>query len=225
MQVDELLKLMVNKGASDLHLTAPSPRVLRIDGALISQQDLPPMTPKGVELALEQVATQEKRSVFDKEWERDCAYTVPELARFRFNELRQRDVISLAFRFVPFYIPSIDEWGLPQIFKEIILKPSGLILATGPSGSGKSTTLPAMLNHLNENTTKNAITIDVCTPEGMQTLDQMLADLVRRKIVALEEALVKSSNPVKLRQSLQSQGEVAVSLRPCRQFCGKLGVR
>ncbi len=160
MQIDELLKLMVNKGASDLHLTVPSPPVLRIDGVLIPQEDLPPMTAKDVELALEQVSTQEQRSVFDKEWELDFAYTVPGLARFRVNALRQRGVISLAFRFVPFYIPSIDEWGLPQIFKELILKPRGLILITGPSGSGKSTTLAAMLSHLNDNATRNVITIE-----------------------------------------------------------------
>ena len=113
MQIDELLKLMVNKGASDLHLTVPSLPMLRIDGVLTPQEDLPPMTAKDVELALEQVSTQEQRSVFDREWELDCAYTVPGLARFRVNALRQRGVISLAFRFVPFYIPSIDEWGLP----------------------------------------------------------------------------------------------------------------
>ena len=358
MQIDELLKLMVNKGASDLHLTVPSPPVLRIDGVLTPQEDLPPMTAKDVELALEQVSTQEQRSVFDREWELDCAYTVPGLARFRVNALRQRGVISLAFRFVPFYIPSIDEWGLPQIFKELILKPRGLILVTGPSGSGKSTTLAAMLSHLNDNATRNVITIEdpiefvfrnkrcfirqrdlgddtksfsiavihalrhdadiivigemrdldtistaitaaetghlvlgtlhtIDAPqsidriidvfphgqqqqirvqlsqvieavisqallpridggriatfeimlsnsvirrlirdeklyeihpnmemgklEGMQTLDQALADLVKRNIVTLEEALMRSSNPVKLRQSLQSQGEAATS--------------
>jgi twitching motility protein PilT len=160
MQIDELLKLMVNKRASDLHLTVPSPPVLRIDGELIPQKDLPPMTAKDIRLALEQIATQDQRSVFDREWELDCTYTLPGLARFRVNALRQKGVISLAFRFVPFYVPSIDEWGLPQILKELILKPKGLILVTGPSGSGKSTTLAAMLSHLNDNATRSVITIE-----------------------------------------------------------------
>ncbi len=159
-KVDELLKLMVNKGASDLHLTVPSPPVLRIDGELIPQEDLPPLTAEDIELALGQVATQKQGSVFHEEWELDFAYTIPGLARFRVNALKQRGAISLAFRFVPFYIPSIDEWGLPQIFKELILKPRGLILVTGPSGSGKSTTLAAMLSHLNENVRRNVITIE-----------------------------------------------------------------
>jgi len=160
MDMNELLKLMVNKGASDLHLTVPSPPVFRIDGELIPQRDLPPLTPKDIELALEQVCGQEQRVVFEREWELDFAYSVPGLARFRVNVLRQRGVMSLAFRFVPFYVPSIDEWGMPEIFKELILRPRGLILVTGPSGSGKSTTLAAMLRHLNENATRNVITIE-----------------------------------------------------------------
>jgi twitching motility protein PilT len=160
MEVNELLKLMVNKGASDLHLTVPSPPVFRINGELVPQRDLAPLTPRDVELAFEQVASEEQRAVFDREWELDFAYSVPGLARFRVNVLRQRGVMSLAFRFVPFYVPSIDELGLPEIFKELILRPRGLILVTGPSGSGKSTTLAAMLRHLNENATKDVITIE-----------------------------------------------------------------
>ena len=357
MEMTELLKLMVNKGASDLHLTVSSPPVLRIDGELMPQENLPPLTAENIELALEQVSTEQQRAVFDSEWELDFAYGVPGLARFRVNVLRQRGVISLAFRLVPFYIPSIDEWGLPQIFKELILKPSGLILITGTSGSGKSTTLAAMLRHLNENATKSVITIEdpiefafrnkkclirqrdvgndtksfaiaviralrhdadvivigemrdldtistaitaaetghlvlgtlhtvdapqsidrmidvfphgqqqqirtqlsqvleavisqtllpridggrigafeimlasrtirkhirdektfeipvtieVSTPEGMQTLDQALADLVKRKIVTPEDALIRSRNPAKLQQLLQSQRKATV---------------
>ena len=160
MQIDELLKSMVNKAASDLHLTMTSPPVFRIDGELIAQEDLPPMTARDTELVLEQIATPDQRSAFDEESELDCTYTLPGLARFRVNALRQRGAISLAFRFIPFYIPSIDEWGLPQILKELILRPKGLILVTGPSGSGKSTTLAAMLSHLNNTVTRSVITIE-----------------------------------------------------------------
>ena len=160
MEMKELLLLMVNKGASDLHLTVPSPPVLRINGELIPQEDLPPLTAKDVELALEQVSTVEQRAVFDRKRELDFAYPVPGLARFRVNVLQQRGVMSLVFRFVPFYIPSIDEWGLPQILKELILKPRGLILVTGPTGSGKSSTMAAMLSHLNDNMRRNVITIE-----------------------------------------------------------------
>jgi len=158
--VDELLKLMVDKGASDLHLKVPSPPVLRIEGMLIPQEDLSPLRPKDIESALEQISTQEQREAFERDLELDFAYSVPGLARFRVNTLKQRGTLSLAFRVVPFEILSIDELGLPQILKEFILKPRGLILLTGPSGSGKSTTLAAMINHLNENEKKNVITIE-----------------------------------------------------------------
>ncbi|MEE8194334.1 MAG: PilT/PilU family type 4a pilus ATPase, partial [Dehalococcoidales bacterium] len=159
-KVDELLKLMVDKGASDLHLKVPSPPVFRIDGALVLQDDMLPLAARDMEFILEQVATEEQRVIFDSERELDLAYSVSGLARFRVNVLQQRGTISLAFRLVPFNTPSIDELGLPQICEELILKPRGLILVTGSAGSGKSTTLAAMLNHLNENEQRNVITIE-----------------------------------------------------------------
>ena len=159
-EVDELLKLMVDKGASDLHLTVPSPPVLRIDGVLMPQEDLPSLIAKDIEVAFEKISTKEQRVAFDREWGLDFAYSVPGVARFRVSALQQRGTMSLAFRRVPSEIPSIDELGLPQICKELILKPRGLILVTGHAGSGKSTTLAAMINHLNENERRNIITIE-----------------------------------------------------------------
>lgn len=159
-QVDEYLKLMVDKGASDLHLKVPSPPVLRIDGVLMPQEDMPPVTPKDMEIVFEHVATQSQRETFYRELELDFAYSVPGLARFRVNVLQQRGTMGIAFRLVPFTVPSLDEFGLPQIFKELVLKPRGLILVTGPTGSGKSTTLAGMINHLNESKKQNVITIE-----------------------------------------------------------------
>jgi len=156
----ELFELMVEKGASDLHLRVPSPPVLRIDGVLTLMRDLPPITEKDIEQLLEHVVTLEQMNVFIEEMELDFAYSVPGLARFRGNALRQRGTTSLSFRFVPYDVPSIDDLGLPQIYKNLILKRKGLILITGPSGSGKSTTLAAMINHLNENDERNIITIE-----------------------------------------------------------------
>ncbi len=160
MQIDELLKLMVDKGASDLHLKVPSPPVFRIDGVLIPQKDLPPATPKGIEMVFEHITTQRQRETFLREMELDFAYSLPGLARFRVNALKQRGTWALAFRLVPFNILSIDELGLPQILKELVLKPRGLILVTGSTGSGKSTTLAGMINHLNESKKQNVITIE-----------------------------------------------------------------
>ncbi len=156
----KLFELMVEKGASDLHLRVPSPPVLRIDGLLTPLEDLPPITDKDVEMLLEHVVTPEQMNTFLTEMELDFAHSVPGLARFRGNALRQRGTISLSFRFVPYDVPSIDDLELPKICKNLILKHKGLILVTGPSGSGKSTTLAAMINHLNENDNQNIITIE-----------------------------------------------------------------
>ena len=160
MQIDKLLKRMVDKDASDLHLTVPSPPVLRIDGGLTPQEDLPPLAGQDIKSVFTKITTEEQRATFRRERELDFAYSIPGLARFRVNALQQRGTMSLAFRLVPFKIPSIDELGLPQICKELILKPRGLILVTGSAGSGKSTTLAAMIDHLNKNEKRNVITIE-----------------------------------------------------------------
>ncbi|MBN1862173.1 MAG: type IV pilus twitching motility protein PilT [Dehalococcoidales bacterium] len=159
-QVHQLLRLVVDKGASDLHLKVPSPPVLRIDGALVVQEYLAPLTADDIEAIFQEITTQEQRIAFVKEMELDFAYSLPGLARFRVNVLQQRGTIGIAFRFVPFTLPTIDELGLPRILEELVMKPRGLILVTGPTGSGKSTTLAAMLNHLNENDSRSVVTVE-----------------------------------------------------------------
>jgi twitching motility protein PilT len=160
MEIAELLKRVVDRGASDLHLRVPSPPVLRIDGELVPQADLAPVTAKDLEKVFEDIADLELREVFLKQKDLDFAYSLPGIARFRVSVMRQRGTISLCFRMVPFRVFTIDELGLPQICKELILKPRGLILVTGPTGSGKSTTMAAMINHLNENSGCNVIIIE-----------------------------------------------------------------
>jgi twitching motility protein PilT len=92
--------------------------------------------------------------------ELDLAYAIPKVGRFRVNVMRQRGTLGFTFRLVPFDVPTIDELKLPQICKDLIMKPRGLILVTGPTGSGKSTTMAAMINHLNETEPRNIITIE-----------------------------------------------------------------
>ncbi|MFC1846600.1 type IV pilus twitching motility protein PilT [Chloroflexota bacterium] len=160
MEINELLKLMVDKRASDMHLRVPSPPVLRVDGVLVPQTDLTSMERKDVEMVFERITTPDQRSVFLKEKELDYAYSIPGLARFRLNIMRQRGTISIAFRLVPFEIPTIDDLGLPDELKSIITKPEGLILVTGPAGSGKSTTMAAIIDYLNKNEIRNIITVE-----------------------------------------------------------------
>jgi len=158
--IDRLLERMVASGASDLHVSVPSPPILRIEGRLVAQKDLPPVQPRDVQDVFDSISTEKQREAFDRDLELDFAYSLPGRARFRVSAMRQRGSVSLAFRFVPFKVPTIDELGLPQICKELVLKPRGLILISGAAGSGKSTTLAAMLNHLNETAERNVITIE-----------------------------------------------------------------
>ncbi len=160
MELKELLELTVDKGASDLHLRVPSPPVLRVDGTLLPQEEFSSLTLEDIEKVFVEMTTEEQRSAFAENLELDFAYSVPGLARFRVSVLRQRGTPSIAFRLVPFEVLSIDELGLPEILKQLVLKPRGLILVTGPTGSGKSTTLAAMIDHLNENDRRNVITIE-----------------------------------------------------------------
>jgi twitching motility protein PilT len=160
IDVEQYLKLMVSKGASDLHLKVPSPPVLRIDGELNVQEDLPPLSGLEINQVFDSITTPNQKELFDREQELDFSYSVPGIARFRVNVLRQRGTSSIAFRLVPIEVPTIDKLELPQILKKLVLKPRGLILVTGHTGSGKSTTLAAMLNYLNENQKCNVITIE-----------------------------------------------------------------
>lgn len=160
VQIDELLKQVVDKGATDLHLKVPSPPVLRIDNTLVRLEEFPAIAPEDIQSIFLQITNPDQRIIYDKKRELDFAYSVSGLARFRVSALQQRGTLSLAFRLVPINTPSIDELGLPQISKELILKPRGLILVTGPAGSGKSTTLAAMINHLNQNAYRSVITIE-----------------------------------------------------------------
>jgi twitching motility protein PilT len=160
MQINEILKMMVDKKASDLHLKIASVPALRIDGALVRQEQLPVVDLNDIESVLQQVTTAEQRMTFVLDHELDFAYAVPGLARFRVNILQQRGTMGFVFRMVPFRIASIDELGLPPILKELVMKPRGLILVTGPTGSGKSTTMAAMVDYLNQNASRSVITIE-----------------------------------------------------------------
>ncbi|MFH1639770.1 MAG: type IV pilus twitching motility protein PilT [Chloroflexota bacterium] len=160
MQIDEVLKLMIQRGASDLHLMALNPPILRVDGILEVLDNLPVLSVGDVETILEAITTEEQRSAFYRDLELDFAHSIFGLGRFRVNVMRQRGTLSMAFRLVPFDTPSIDELGLPEVCKGLVLRPRGLILITGHTGSGKSTTLAAMIDYLNERERRNIITIE-----------------------------------------------------------------
>jgi len=160
MNVKELLHMMAEHEASDLHLRVPAPPMLRVDGDLIAAEGLPRLSPEDIEEVFAQCTTEAQEQRFRQELELDFAYGVPGLARFRVNVMQQRGTMSIAFRRIPFSIPTMAGFGLPEVCKALIMKPRGLVLVTGPTGSGKSTTLAAMIEYLNDTEARNVITIE-----------------------------------------------------------------
>jgi twitching motility protein PilT len=145
----QLLKAMVEKGASDLHVTTGSPPQLRIDGKLVPLKT-PPLSPVDTKQLCYSILTDAQKHKFEEDSELDLSFGVKGLSRFRANIFMQRGAVAGAFRTIPFKILTFAELGLPPIVAELARKPRGLILVTGPTGSGKSTTLYATLNLLND---------------------------------------------------------------------------
>jgi twitching motility protein PilT len=157
--IQALLKAMIDKGASDLHVTSGSPPQMRIDGRLIPLR-MEPLTPTDTKEICYSVLTDAQRMRFEEEQELDLSFGVKSLARFRANIFYQRGSVAGAFRTIPFQIRGLGELGLPPICEDMARKPRGLILVTGPTGSGKSTTLAAMVDLINTETRGHIITIE-----------------------------------------------------------------
>ncbi len=159
LSLHHLLKTSLEKGASDLHITAGTAPCVRIDGTVIPLK-LPPLSPTDCKRLCYSVLTDQQKSRFEEEHELDLSFGVKGLARFRANLFMQRGVVSGAFRQIPFRIQSFDELGLPAVIAEIAVKPRGLVLVTGPTGSGKSTTLAAIIDKINSESHQHILTIE-----------------------------------------------------------------
>jgi twitching motility protein PilT len=155
----DLLKVMIEKGASDLHITTGSPPRLRVDGKLIPL-DYPPLTPVETKSLCYSILTDAQKHKFEENNELDLSFGVKGLSRFRGNVFMQRGAVAGAFRTIPFEIRTFQELGLPEIVNDLVKRPRGLILVTGPTGSGKSTTLAAMVDRINSERYDHIITIE-----------------------------------------------------------------
>ena len=160
MDIFSLLKTGKSRRASDLHMVVGSPATFRVDGSLEPVNGVAPLSAEDINEAFLQITTPEEREHFHRQLELDFGYTLPQVGRLRCNAAQQRGSISLAVRLLPPIIPTLDELELPQIFKQLAMKPRGLVIITGPTGSGKSTTLAAMIQHLNLNESRHVITIE-----------------------------------------------------------------
>jgi len=155
----QLLKAMIDKGASDLHITTGSPPQLRIDGNLVPLR-VPPLTPVDTKQLCYSILTDAQKVRFEEDLELDLSFGVKNLARFRANIFMQRGAVAGAFRVIPFKILSFPELGLPPVVGELCKKPRGLVLVTGPTGSGKSTTLASIVDKINSERRQHIITIE-----------------------------------------------------------------
>lgn len=160
MDIFPVVRRAAEEGASDLHLVSASPPLFRIHGSLQPAVDMPPLTPDDIEQAFTRLASEEEAAAFHRFLELDFGYALPGVGRLRCNVARQQGTLSLVIRLIPPVIPDIDELGLPEICKELVQKPRGLVIVSGPTGSGKSTTLAAMINYLNQKRHRRVVTIE-----------------------------------------------------------------
>ncbi len=159
MKILDILKIAIDAGASDVHLTVASPPIMRVNGKLlkIGEEKLLPEDSMAI---IKEILTEKQIEMFEERGELDFSYSNPGLGRFRVNIYKQRGSYSMALRVVALTIPSMESLGLPAILKELAKKQRGLILVTGPTGSGKSTTLAAMIDHMNKTRNEHIITIE-----------------------------------------------------------------
>src|SRR5262245_49163450 len=159
LNLHQLLRAVVEEGASDLHVTTGTPPQLRIDGSLLPIKTAP-LTPVDTKALCYSVLTEEQKVAFERDNELDLSFGVKGLARFRGNIFVQRGAVAGVFRQIPFRILSFEELGLPPVIARLANLPAGPVLVTGPTGSGKTTTLAAILDKINAEKRAHILTIE-----------------------------------------------------------------
>jgi twitching motility protein PilT len=194
--IDDLLKKAVNLKASDMHLKAGNPPIVRINGALTILQDGLKMSPEDIQGIASNVMNEAQMEQFDKNREFDMAYSVSGLGRFRCNVYHQRGTIGIVFRIIPPEILELEELMMPVVTKKISLEPRGLILVTGTTGSGKTTTLASMIDYINSNRAVNVITIE----DPIEFLHRDKKSIISQREIGMDATTFAKSLRAALRQ-------------------------
>jgi twitching motility protein PilT len=162
MQLDfaEVLLEVISRRASDLHITAGAPPMVRVRGRLAPIDGFPVLTPTDTREIVYSILSNAQRQKFENNWQLDFAYQIPGTARFRVNAYFQRSAIGAAFRLIPFEVVPFESLGLPKVVSGFADKPRGLVLVTGPTGSGKSTTLASLIDLINASREEHIMTIE-----------------------------------------------------------------
>ncbi len=202
MEIEQLLKDVVDQQGSDLHLTAGVPPLMRVWGRLVPLSGYPVLTPEDTyQLAYSMLNTLQKQK-FEKNWELDLSYGVPGLGRFRVNVYRQRGAVGVAIRVIPHEVPRLEDLNLPGVLVELTRRPRGLILVTGPTGQGKSTTLAAMVNQINEERACHIVTIE----DPIEYLHEHKRSVVNQRELGFDT----QSFPNALRSALREDPDVVL---------------
>jgi twitching motility protein PilT len=193
----DLLKLMIERGASDLHVTTGNPPVFRIDGKLVKvESETSPLTPADTKALCYSVLTDTQKHRFEEQNELDFSFGLKGLSRFRANMFMQRGAVAGAFRAVPFQLRTFSELGLPLIVQELAKKPRGLVLVTGPTGCGKSTTLAAIVDKINSERHSHIITVE----DPIEYLHSHKNSLINQREVGADTVSFKQALKYVLRQ-------------------------
>ena len=195
IDIHQLLRTMVERGASDLHLTVNSPPQLRIDGKLYPLRTSP-LAAADTENIAYSVLNEKQRKRFEETSEVDLSFRWKGISRFRANFFRQQGSVAGALRQIPFQVMSLDEMGFPPVIKNVLDRPSGLVLVTGPTGSGKSTTLASMVDHINSNHRGHIITVE----DPIEFLHQHKKCIVNQREVGADTDSFKNALRYVLRQ-------------------------
>ncbi len=191
----DLLRMMIERGASDLHITTGSPPRLRVDGKLIPI-DHPPLTPADTKALCYSILTDAQKHKYEENNELDLSFAIRGVSRFRANIFMQRGAVAGAFRTIPYEIRGFKELGLPEILNEVVKKTQGLILVTGPTGCGKSTTLAAMIDKINSERYAHIITVE----DPIEYLHQHNKCLINQREVTSDTVSFKAALKYVLRQ-------------------------
>ncbi len=179
--IDDLLMHVVKAGASDLHLKAGSPPIMRVNGEL-TEVDQIVCTPEDTRDFAAALMSDKQIRRFSETNEIDFAYSMPDWARFRVNVYRQRGTISIALRQVVGRVPAFEELNLPPVVQKLALEPRGMVLVTGSTGSGKTTTLAAMIDYINQNCRKHIVTIE----DPIEILHRDRKSIINQREVGLD---------------------------------------
>jgi twitching motility protein PilT len=196
VQLNDLLKVAVAAGASDLHLKVGSYPIMRINGALVIASEEKRLERGDTEAIANELLTPEHQEKFRRVQEVDLAYGVPGLGRFRCNVFQQRGTVGMVLRVIPFRIRTIEELGLPPVLKRVADETRGLVLVTGTTGSGKSTTLAAMIDHINSTRSSHIMTVE----DPIEYLHRDYQSIVNQREVAVDTTSFSQALRSALRQ-------------------------